>query len=754
VNVFRFLLALFGTVWSALPIAVRRWPRNWLSNARGLEPRFGLTLLPMILFSCVLYTRNVARTNFIFDEQEAVLANPYLRCVMDAKPKYGWLAAFQLDFWGREPEATIGSYRPLPNLVWRVLWWITEYGRNLAAGLVAKITKTAAVDMGHSPWLLHWANVLLHGVNGALISLLVYRLLKRRDVAWLAGLLFVSTAVLTEAVSGVVGLSDVLGTLGALVALCALLLPAWLMPLGVFFGLTVGLYSKESALCCVPLVPLGAFLLAPYTHCSKPRGTLRIVLALVAAVGAFVMYVELRRKLFITPIPTKYLAITVADKSKSVQLFARLMRWFGQPGLPTERLNNPLADAEPIRRIAGAFRVYARGLGQIVFPYWLSGDYSSPQEPVPQKLVTPEIVFGGLAMLLPMVVAPLVGIVAYLRYGVQLRRARRTGRIANAARALDRLERGLPPASPAKRGTVSVAVHAFMLRPRSALLLVAFALTWIAVSYFPVSNIPIALPTVRAERFWYFPAVGTCMILAVGMADLLAWARRRSEHFGLVALIGVQLFIAFQCFCARRHANDYADDLTFWESTRNVVTRSSKAHLNYSVMLGTRRRMDERIAAGTIAYQLEPTWAMASVYLGDAYCRSSRAPQAVEHYKRGFALGHEDISLLALGLQCLWDEKLLTQNSDLMKELQEESGKFVGSWYAYLVADMHYNGDKNGGVEPKHRPRGYNEGPREEKTTATSDGGTDASSEVDAGADIDAAQPEDVYVGGDAGASE
>ena len=83
-------------------------------------------------------------------------------------------------------------------------------------------------------------------------------------------------------------------------------------------------------------------------------------------------------------------------------------------------------------------------------------------------------------------------------------------------------------------------------------------------------------------------------------------------------------------------------------------------------------------------------------------------------YKRGFDLGPNEVSLIALGLQCLWDEKLLTVDNDLQVELEEASKKHEGSWYAWLVADVRINGEKNGGVDPKHRPRGYNEGPKKE----------------------------------------
>jgi hypothetical protein len=36
-----------------------------------------------------------------------------------------------------------------------------------------------------------------------------------------------------------------------------------------------------------------------------------------------------------------------------------------------------------------------------------------------------------------------------------------------------------------------------------------------------------------------------------------------------------------------------------------------------------------------------------------------------------------------------------------------------GTWLAFLDRDIVWNGEKNGGVERKYRPRGYDEGPSE-----------------------------------------
>ena len=36
-----------------------------------------------------------------------------------------------------------------------------------------------------------------------------------------------------------------------------------------------------------------------------------------------------------------------------------------------------------------------------------------------------------------------------------------------------------------------------------------------------------------------------------------------------------------------------------------------------------------------------------------------------------------------------------------------------GSWVEYLGKDILENGEEHNGVDPKYRPRGYNEGPKD-----------------------------------------
>ncbi len=671
----------------ALPPIPKR--KSWLQHVRGYfldeDPTLLTALVPTVFLSMLLYTRSPA-TNFIFDEQEALLANPYVRAAGDHDGKIGWLQAFHRDFWGLTPERTIGSYRPLPDIIWRAMWRIGLQDRSA---------------FPHA-----WVNVLLHGLNGALVVMLVFRWSRDRLTAWLAGGLFVATAVVTEAVSGVVGLADVLAGTGALLAILALGIrtpqffmrakpPVRIAGIVLFGALEVlallaatllGLYSKESALCIVPLVPCAALLTSQLTHPERPLRWARTLLAAVVTVGAFVFYVEMRRRLFPVATPHELTAEANAGKPLLHRAFTTALRWYAQPMLPHDPLNNPLIEATPARRVAGALRVYARGLGQVVFPLTLSGDYSAPQEPIPERLVFPESVLGAAAMVLPLLAAPVIALSAWWRS--------RSSRLT------------LRPGS--GEGSDLPSGAKYDLAP-----VVALCLVWVVVSYFPVSNIPVVLPTVRAERFWYFPAIATSILLAFGFMKLIELGRRHQASAAAIGLL--VLYMLFQSFSARRHALDYTNDLVFWDATRKAVPRSAKAHLNYSVMLGARGDLKGRLESNQVALALAPKWPMANVYVGDTLCRLHRAPEAVPHYLAGFELGPNDLNLIALGLQCLWDEKQLGDDSPVRDQLEDLAEKFPGSWLKYLVDDTLANGETNSGVAPKYRPRGYNEGPKKDE---------------------------------------
>ncbi|HVJ18962.1 MAG TPA: tetratricopeptide repeat protein [Polyangiaceae bacterium] len=622
---------------------VRGWAGSIATYFREQPPTFVNALPPAIVVAVILFVRSPL-SNHIFDEQEALLANPFVN-----SDEFAYRDAFKRDFWGLPPDRSIGSYRPLPNLIWKLLF-----------------------NLSDRPFLHHLVNVFGHALNAALIASLAFALTRQRSIGWLSGGAFLCAAVLTEAVTGVVGIADVLGGLGVLLALSALRLNWYLAPLGVFLGLVVGLFSKESAIVGVPLVAWAALVFAPALHAARPLRGLRAVTVFVAAVLALVAYTTLRKKFFPVSLPaelTQPLAEGAPIYRRGLHAF---LRWFQQPSLPHDPINNPLVDADLPHRIAGALRVYFRGLAQVVLPVSLSGDYSFPQEPIPPKLVFPESVLGGLLLVVPPLAAPVVWLSAWLRE----RRERRAG--------------------------------TFLVAPSlrfAALTLLAVALIWIPVAYFPHSNIPVLLPTVRAERFWYLPCVGTSLVIALVAQRLLTLGR---AQFGYGIVIG---WFCIQAGMARFHAVHYTDDLIFWRATKNAVPNSAKAHLNYSVMVGARGGLDERLVANRRALELAPQWPMAHVYLGDTLCRMHKKDAAWPHYEKGFDLAPNDPNLIALGLQCLWEEKGIEEHREALLDMAE---RHPGSWLAFLATDIVHNGKEHNGVQPKYRPRAYNEGPKNE----------------------------------------
>ncbi|MET0794807.1 MAG: tetratricopeptide repeat protein, partial [Polyangiaceae bacterium] len=418
----------------------------------------------------------------------------------------------------------------------------------------------------------------------------------------------------------------------------------------------------------LPLVPWVALVSAPLLHPKHPLRVLRALLAFVGAAAALVVYTYFRRRFFpITSAVDSGSALS-ANQSPLARGLSAFLHWFQQPQLPHDPVNNPLVDADLPHRVAGALRVYARGIGQLLFPWTLSGDYSAPQEPIPDRLFFPESIIGGLLLAVP----PLVGVALWIA-------------------SLFRGSPAAPDSASDRRRS-----------PHSGLVLLAIGLVWLPVAYFPHSNIPVLLPTIRAERFWYLPAFGSACLLAVLFTRLL----RDSKRWGIVV---VSVFLGFQALAARWHALDYTDDLIFWRATHYAVPRSAKAQLNYSVMLGARGQLEERLKINAEAMRLAPKWPMAHVYYGDTLCRLKRAEQAWPHYLRGFELAPNDLNLIALGLQCAWEEKIIDAHKDEILALSEAH---PGSWLAYLGSDLVYNGVANGGVQKKYRPRAYDEGPK------------------------------------------
>ncbi|XP_026167362.1 protein O-mannosyl-transferase TMTC2 isoform X2 [Mastacembelus armatus] len=129
----------------------------------------------------VLYV-NTLGADFCYDDSRAIKTN------QDLLPETPWMNIFYDDFWGTllTHSGSHKSYRPLCTLSFRL---------NHAVG-------------GLEPWGYHLVNVVFHGAVTFLFTSLARLLLGRGLWSLLAGLLFASHPIHTEAVAGIVGRAD------------------------------------------------------------------------------------------------------------------------------------------------------------------------------------------------------------------------------------------------------------------------------------------------------------------------------------------------------------------------------------------------------------------------------------------------------------------------------------------------------------------------------------------------------------------
>eukprot|EP00066_Takifugu_rubripes_P016057 XP_011605323.1 PREDICTED: transmembrane and TPR repeat-containing protein 2-like [Takifugu rubripes] len=134
-----------------------------------------------VAVALVLYV-NTLGADFCYDDSRAIKTN------QDLLPETPWINIFYDDFWGTllTHSGSHKSYRPLCTLSFRL--------NHFMGGL--------------EPWGYHFVNVAFHGAVTGLFTSLARLLLGGGLWSLLAGLLFASHPIHTEAVAGVVGRAD------------------------------------------------------------------------------------------------------------------------------------------------------------------------------------------------------------------------------------------------------------------------------------------------------------------------------------------------------------------------------------------------------------------------------------------------------------------------------------------------------------------------------------------------------------------
>jgi len=218
------------------------------NHAYMIPPASGLrsesVLVALLILVVLLCYGNTLANGFVYDDQQQILQNPYIR-------NWHFLPQiFGTTVWSFVGQAgTTNYYRPLMTFSYLFLWQI----------------------FGPLPTGFHLFNVVMHMAVVVMVFFVGRRLFLDYRVAWIAALLFAIHPVHTEAVTWIAALPDLLATFFFLLTMGLLLLAEpgrWDLKytLGALVGFSFALLSKEPSLMLAPLVVVFEHGLEPQRH--------------------------------------------------------------------------------------------------------------------------------------------------------------------------------------------------------------------------------------------------------------------------------------------------------------------------------------------------------------------------------------------------------------------------------------------------------------------------------------------------------
>lgn len=467
-----------------------------------------LALIGCPLLAIVLYLPTLGHS-FVFDDRGIIEQNPLMRDVRDL-PRLVVSPYWNL----KSGEGSL--YRPLTTLSFGL-------DRLIARGL--------------HPWWFHLVNVLLHGAVTLLVTLIALEILPGLLPGTFAALLFAVHPVHVEAVSAVVGRSDLLAAAGVLATLLlhrrALIRGGRGLVAGAWVAAFLAIMAKESGVAAA-FVCLAADLTFPL-HQVRPGRRAALYIGYAASLA------------------TAFLIRTLV---------------LGSPGLgqAIPFVDNPAAAAAfPAGRLT-ALGAVARYAGLLLWPRYLSADYSYDQIPIIRSPADP-LALTGLFL-----------VVLAVGGGVWLMRR-------------------WPAAS--------------------------FALLLIAITAAPISNLIVFIGTLLAERLMYLPSLGFCLLL--GAIAAFIGRRSPSRLIGFMAI----LLLGLGAARAALRIPDWKDDFSLYRSAMKVSPRSARIRHNLGNAYLRRGELRQAEAQFRHALALYPDFNDARINLGTSLIQLGRAAEAL-----------------------------------------------------------------------------------------------------------------------------
>uniref|UniRef100_A0A1A8ISB3 dolichyl-phosphate-mannose--protein mannosyltransferase n=1 Tax=Nothobranchius kuhntae TaxID=321403 RepID=A0A1A8ISB3_NOTKU len=552
---------------------------------------------------------NTLDADFCYDDSRAIKTNP------DLLPDTPWTNILYDDFWGTllTHSGSHKSFRPLCTLSFRLNYTLH----------------------GLHPWGYHLLNIVLHGLVTALVTTLSRSLLGGGLWSLLAGLLFASHPVHTEAVAGVVGRADVGAALFFLLSLFCYVRHC---------GLRRDLHEAFRSRRCIGSSVtrcwgwmLSSLWCAAASMLWKEQGV--TVLAVSAVYDLFVFQrLHFHQALRLMAGKKRNISVLLSLctlASWGVILLSARVYWMGNKPPNFSNSDNPAADSSHLlTRMLTFLYLPAANAWLLLCPDKLSFDWSMDAVPLVRSLTDWRNLYtiafyGGFILLAFFGLRGLISTAkesngkAHVTNGKSIT----NGNGYHVPDTNQNTDLGLPKTGLNGSASPYHCSPQMPLPPTESLLV--FSLGILALPFIPATNLFFYVGFVIAERVLYIPSVGFCLLVAAGARTLYIRLRTRGcKTLMLCFCIGLVLLNGLRTV---QRNKDWSNEENLYKSGINV--NPAKAWGNLGNVLKNQGKMAEAETAYRNALHYRGNMADMLYNLGLLLQEGERFTEALHYYK-------------------------------------------------------------------------------------------------------------------------
>jgi tetratricopeptide (TPR) repeat protein len=244
-----------------------------------------------------------------------------------------------------------------------------------------------------------------------------------------------------------------------------------------------------------------------------------------------------------------------------------------------ELLDNPLGLMAPGPRLLTAVAVIGRYALRLVFPLWLSADYSYDQIPAVATPLDPGFLAGAAVIV-----------------------------------------------------TVAVLVWSSWRRAPE----IALGLGMLALTFALVSNLVVPIGTIMGERLLYLPSAGFCLALAGALVRLAPASDATTTSARWPPAVMAALAVVVALYGARTVSRNtiWREPLVFFATMTRDAPRSARSHAELATALAEAGRLDEAGPSFERALAIKPEDAVVLYNWGNALGSAGRWDDAADKYQR------------------------------------------------------------------------------------------------------------------------